>query len=402
MLVSMRTVASTAAVLLLLAVAGAVFAQQEAPDPAAPPFSVDARLFDVSLPDTLGLAEHPDAVTTTVFSPGPDDNTFNHGAVITRFKGRLYVQWQTSRQDEDSADTHVVYSTSSDGRTWTAPRQLAASPPGAMTTSGGWWQNGDALIAYINVWPQAGDIGQGGYTMYASTTNGQDWTALAMVTDGHGAPVPGIFEQDPRALPDGRIISAFHLQPGLLVAPFFTDDAAGTSGWTRGRFENLAFEGSVSREIEPSWFLRGDGAVVMVFRDQAESFRKLASVSHDRGESWSTPVITGMPDARTKQSAGNLPDGTAFLVGNPVGNKSRYPLTITLSRDGHVFDHAWLLRAGGDALPPLRFAGRYKRPGYSYPKSAVLGGWLYVAYATNKEDIEVTRLPAEALYPAEM
>jgi hypothetical protein len=104
-----------------------------------------------------------------------------------------------------------------------------------------------------------------------------------------------------------------------------------------------------------------------------------------------------MPDARTKQSAGNLRDGTAFLVGNPVDNRSRFPLVVALSQDGRVFDRAWLLRAGGEALPALRYEGQYKRPGYSYPKSAVIGDWLYVAYATNKEDIELTRIPIKSL-----
>jgi predicted neuraminidase len=233
--------------------------------------------------------------------------------------------------------------------------------------------------------------------MFATSTDGTHWSQLEPVVDRRGAPVPGIFEQDPRSLPDGRILSAFHLQPGLLAAPFYTDDPSGTRGWTRGRMENLPYAGSVSREIEPSWFSRSDDSIVMVFRDQAESFRKLASVSVDRGASWTAPVITNMPDARTKQSAGNLPDGTAFLVGNPVGNRSRYPLVVALSQDGRIFDRAWLLRAGGEALPALRYDGQYKRQGYSYPKSAVIGDWLYVAYATNKEDIELTRIPLSSL-----
>ena len=166
--------------------------------------------------------------------------------------------------------------------------------------------------------------------------------------------------------------------------------------------ENLSFDGPISREIEPSWFMRNDGAIVMVFRDQAETFLKLASVSHDDGETWSPPVLTNMPDSRSKQSAGNLPDGTAFLVGNPVTSKLRFPLVVALSRDGKVFDRAWLLRRGGRTLPEMRYDGRYKRQGFSYPKSAVIGDWLYIAYATNKEDIEVTRVPVDSLYPSEM
>lgn len=365
------------------------------------PFAVADGLFDQDQPATLGLSMAPRLQTMTVYKPGDNDNKFNHGAVITEFKGRLFVQWQTSQRNEDSPDTHVVYSSSIDGHEWSEPKRLVKSPPEAMTTSGGWWTHGDQLIAYVNVWPEAGQIGGGGYTMFSMTDDGTHWSKLEPVVDQHANPVPGIFEQDPRSLPDGRIVSAFHLQPGLLIAPFYSDDASGTRGWTRGRMENLPHDGSVSREIEPSWFLRRDGSIVMVFRDQSESFRKLASISNDRGSTWTTPVITNMLDARTKQSAGNLPDGSAFLVGNPVGSRSRYPLVLTTSRDGRVFDRAWLLRAGGDALPDMRYAGRYKRQGYSYPKSAVIGEWLYVAYATNKEDIEITRVPLESLATAE-
>jgi hypothetical protein len=390
----MRITVSLSILFVALGVAGTPCSDA---DTVVAPFSVAGGLFDQDQAATLGLSPAPGVETVTVFRPGEADNTFNHGAVITEFKGRLYVQWQTSRRDEDSLDTHVVYSTSANGDQWSTPRQLVESPPEAMTTSGGWWAHGDQLIAYVNVWPRAGDISHGGHTMFTTSRDGTHWSKPEPVGDHRGDPVLGIFEQDPRALPDGRIISAFHLQPGLLVAPFYTDDPSGTRGWTRGRMQNLPHAGSVSREIEPSWFSRRDGAIVMVFRDQAESFRKLASVSVDRGATWTTPVTTTMPDARTKQSAGNLRDGTAFLVGNPVDNRSRFPLVVALSQDGRVFDRAWLLRAGGEALPALRYEGQYKRPGYSYPKSAVIGDWLYVAYATNKEDIELTRIPIKSL-----
>ncbi len=137
--------------------------------------------------------------------------------------------------------------------------------------------------------------------------------------------------------------------------------------------ENLPFDDHVSRELEPSWFLRGDGNIVMIFRDQKSSFRKLACMSNDRGETWSVPVLTNMPDSRSKQCAGNLPDGTAFMINNPNNNKSRIPLVITLSRNGKYFNRAYLLRRGGDDLQPMRFEGKYKREGYSYPKAICVG-----------------------------
>jgi predicted neuraminidase len=213
----------------------------------------------------------------------------------------------------------------------------------------------------------------------------------------NGEAVNGIFEQDPHALPDGRIINAIHEQPGMIVAPYYTDYPTGIKVWTKGLMKNLPYEGTVSREIEPSWFYQADGNVVMIFRDQASSFRILASVSSDKGETWSTPVLTNMPDFRSKQCSGNLPDGTAFMVNNPNNNKSRIPLVITLSKDGKKFDKAYLLREGGASLQLLRYNGRYKRPGYSYPKAIIWNNFLYVSYATNKEDVEITQVPVTSL-----
>jgi len=149
--------------------------------------------------------------------------------------------------------------------------------------------------------------------------------------------------------------------------------------------------------MEPSWFFRADNAVVMVFRDQNSTFRRLASLSRDRGITWSTPVVTDMPDSRSKQSAGNLPDGTAFQVGNPVDTNIRIPLAVSLSHDGQVFDKAFVLRKGGSDLQARRYTGTSKTPGYSYPKSMVWQGSLYVSYATNKEDVEYTRVPLASL-----
>jgi hypothetical protein len=159
---------------------------------------------------------------------------------------------------------------------------------------------------------------------------------------------------------------------------------------------NLPYEGHASsRELEPSLFLR-DACAVMVFRDQASTHRQLASESCDAGETWTTPALTSMPDSRAKQSAGNLPDGTAFFVNAPRAEKLRVPLAITLSRDGRHFDRAWLLR-GEASLQPLRFEGRYKRLGFHYPKSVIWKDHLYVGYATNKEDVELTRVPLSSL-----
>lgn len=205
-----------------------------------------------------------------------------------------------------------------------------------------------------------------------------------------GSEMNGVLEQDPYTLPDGRLMGAVHFMPGLHICPVFTDDPTGHSGWRKADFESEDM-GKQSREIEPSQYIQSDGTIVMLFRDQKSSFRKLASVSKDRGETWSKPQLTNIPDARTKQCAGNLPDGTSYMVCCPSNSKQRWPLILLLSRDGVCFDKAILLRSGmADDLPPRRYEGKYKTLGYSYPKAFVHNNILYIGYSTNKEDVQCT------------
>lgn len=122
-------------------------------------------------------------------------------------------------------------------------------------------------------------------------------------------------------------------------------------------------------------------------------FAPTDSTDHfSNGETWTTSVLTDVPDSRSKQSAGNLPDGTCYFVSNPVTNKFRYPLVLTLSKDGTHFDTAYLLRTKQD-ISSIRYNGKAKRLGYSYPKSIVIGHYLYVSYSMNKEDVQFTRIP---------
>lgn len=392
-----RSGAARPALALLAALALSACAPGTAKDPdPAMPFSVEPSLFDPERPDTLGLPPAPDAETFTVYRPEENSYQYNHGAVLAAFQGRLYVQWQSSAQDEDAPETEVRYAISNTGEHWSDPIVLAEPRPDAVVTNGGWWTDGDTLVAYLNVWPKALEP-RGGHVEYVTSQDGQHWSEPKRVTTASGNALNGIIEQDVRRLDDNRLLTAVHVQPGLVAKPYHTDDPLGLSGWTQGEMPNLEHKPEMSRELEPSWFVREDGAVIMTFRDQAGSFRVLASVSHDRGVTWSQPVITGLYDSRSKQSAGNLPDGTAFIVNNPSGSKTRTPLAITTSEGGQTFDRAYRVRAGGSNLQPQRFSGRYKRAGYSYPKSYVRDDYLYITYATNKEDIELTRIPVSAL-----
>lgn len=354
------------------------------------------NLFDQSNTDTLGLAEPAGLETVTVWKADSASDHYCNGVCLAAYGGKLYCQWQSSQTDEDSADTHVMYAVSSDGgRTWSAAKVLAQNIGKGYCTSGGWLSAETGLVAYINFWPDDLSDPRGGWTYYVQSQDGEHWTEPKQVTMADGTPLAGVFEQDPHVLSTGRIVCASHLQPGLFVCPIYTDDPGGVTGWKKGDF-TASGSGSASNEMEPSLFVQSDGTLCMIFRDQQSSYRKLISYSLDDGATWSAVQKTDMPDARTKQSAGNLSDGTAFMAGCPVTNSLRSPLAVTLSADGKSFTKAFLLRSNaGD--PALMYEGKAKRLGFHYCKSLSADGYLYVGYSTNKEAVEVSIVPETSL-----
>ena len=360
------------------------------------PYLVDG-VIDTTNYETAGLTPTPGIKTVTIFKAGEQTDHYANGVVMTAFKGKLYCMWQSSPKDEDSDDTWVAYSISSDdGMTWSKPQPLAVPTKDFYCTSGGWLVRGDTLIAFIDTW-QKGLEPRGGKTNYITSIDGLTWSQMQPVRMADGNVMEGVLEQDPYTLPDGRLVGASHFMPGLHLCPVYTDDPRGISGWQKGRFEGVDC-GKTSREIEPSQFVQPDGTIVMLFRDQTSSFQKLASVSSDRGETWTNPALTNFPDGRTKQCAGNLPTSAAYMVSCPANGKRRWPLVLQLSYDGRVFDRAILLRSGSaDNLPPRRYEGRYKTLGYSYPKATIWKDQLYISYSTNKEDVECTIIPLTLL-----
>ena len=363
------------------------------------PFKIVSNLFDANYKETMGLDYAPGAETVTVFAAAANTDHYANGVVMAAFKGNLYCMWQSSKTDEDAEDTWVAYARSEDnGRTWSSPMVLCPTISNGYCASGGWLATEDRLIGYINTRPKS-VANSGGYTRFVESTDGLTWTEPADVKMADGSQLNGIFEQDPHVLPNGRIVCAAHFQPGLKLCPIYTDDPTGRTGWKKGAFQ-FTNNGAQSVELEPSFFLQQDGTLVMTMRDQGGSYFTLAATSTDNGETWTKAVKTNMPDSRAKQCAGNLPDGTAFIVNNPgrVVNSSnttwRVPLAITLSGDTKTFTKSYLLRSGlSNDYPERRYTGKSKTLGYSYPKALIHDGYIYVSYSTNKDDAQYTRVP---------
>lgn len=344
---------------------------------------MEEGLLDLADTLTLGLPGLEGAETILV-TPAEGERYVNN-VLLTAFQGRYFCMWQQSARDEDTPDTHVEYAESPDGRNWGAPKLLAAPTDSCFATPGGWIQREDSLYAVINL-ISARDRSQGGTAWYLASADGLSWTSRSPLLMADGTPMDGILEQDPLTLSTGRTVGAAHFRPGTQVYPIYTDDPSVLRGWKKALFP----EGE-GKPLEPSQLETPGGELVMFFRDQASSFRKLYSISTDRGASWSAPVLSDIPDSRSKQCAGTLPDGRAFWVGNPTGSKSRKNLVLALSQDGYHYTEAYLLRGAGD-LPAQRYPGKYKTLGYSYPKAFVGEDALWVSFSIHKEDAAIVRV----------
>ncbi|MBQ0084806.1 MAG: exo-alpha-sialidase [Prevotella sp.] len=366
------------------------------------PFKIIDGLFNQNDKNMLGLEYAPGLENIYVFSPSDTTDHFVNGVVMASFKGKLYCTWQSSAITEDTPDTWVAYAVSEDdGITWSKPKVLCPTIDDGYCSSGGWLVTQDKLVGYINTWPTPKNESKWGYTRYVESTDGEHWTEPQDVMMADGNRLEGIFEQDPHKLADGRIIGAAHFhygpvtgQKGIYIQPIYTDDPSGVRGWKRGNFIPTT-NGGQSRELEPSVYVKNDGTLVMIFRDQKGTYYKMGASSTDNGENWTKAYLSNMPDSKSKQCAGNLPDGTCFIVNNPVNSSNRFPLAISLSKDGTTFTKAFMLRSTNE-LPTKKYTD-CKGVGYAYPKAMIDGDWLYVGYSQNKEDVMFTRVPLQSL-----
>ena len=292
--------------------------------------------------------------------------TYNHHVDMACWKGRLYVAWTSAEKDEDTWPWHEMYSTSTDGKTWSEPAELF--PQGTSTP----------LRMYFFRAPDG--------RMFAIAGKYKGQTKLK--------------ESDKTELVIREILPDHTLGP-------VTNDC-------RQLYENQTFleqqdHGSLLGDRRMNWhelkerdmdlqalmfFHRKDGALVGIAK------KRNVIISHDEGMTWSRPVkppslITG----RAKVWGQHTPEGRYVLVYNPDPT-NRFPLVMVTGDDGITFRNMQIIN--GD-LPPKRFEGEHKNIGPQYVRG--ISEWatdhsrddagFWIVYSMNKEDIWVSHiLPA--------
>ncbi len=330
----------------------------------------------------------PEAKGTTamVYRSEPGGWQFNLHSFIAHHDGKFWAVWSSGRVDEDSSSQIIRSATSVDGLTWSEASLVASDPDGE---SGPWRWMASGLYVEGGRLLALGSLNQknappGGPWSHARLVrfawNGSAWTEDRVVAENSVVYFPPlrVADRDFFVWRDSR-------------AYFYTAwSPAGADRWNVTRMPGPFPDYRLS---ETSAYVDPEGALHLIIRDQGYTRRLYHAVSFDAGSTWTIPVKTNYPDAMSKNMAGRLSNGWYYLISNPkaAGANDRDPLAITFSRDGWTFSQPLALRKNG---PALRHMGRAKGAhSFQYSHAIEHDGKLWVIYATNKEDIEVTAYP---------
>jgi hypothetical protein len=321
---------------------------------------------------------------------------YSHHPYSCYFKGKFIAMWSNGMKDEDAPGQRVVFSTSKNFTSWSAPQVLAM--PSAyndtlanVLTAAGFHQYGDTLVAYY-----------GEYSPFR--TNTKLWAKYTIDGEHWSGPVnmqvPINPNLGPAALANGRLV----LCGNFTFA--YTDDAKGLSGWKLSSIypdslfkeDNPATFYAPAQKLglpplcETSFFQTGDGVIHALFRVTGKGWQgKLwQAESRDNAQSWSFPVETRFSDNDSKFHFGQLPGGTFYYVGIPdtLQHYNRNPMVLSLSKDGKFFNQHFII---ANSLYQLKKEGLWKGGQYGYPHTTIKDGYMYVIISRQKEAVEIIR-----------
>jgi len=275
----------------------------------------------------------------------------------------------------DRPDTRISFATSSDGLAWSEPRDLSGQPrkKGFGWIARGFWERKGELLALGTHFNAPGYTGEGlSLEAWKWDDERGQWRPLGTVLDDAMNNFP------PKRLPNGEwMMTRRDHQRGVTVM------FGGLKAFDDWKIRPLAtYDGQGRQPEEPYWYILPDGQnLVGLFRDNSGSKRLLRAFSTDNGRSWSDPVRTNFPDARSKFYALRTSRGYYALVSNSRPAR-RDPLTLSISHDGLVYTHMFYL-VGGRHI--------------DYPHMIEHDDHLYISFSGAKQTVEVLKAPLDAI-----
>ncbi|GEM_PF-324475 len=327
-------------------------------------------------------SEH--AVVSDALPEGGD--RVNQHNYLVHHAGRFWAMWSDGPGESkgpgrvpghDLAGQHVSFATSPDGLNWSPIANLSGPPEkGYGWIARGFWLREGKLLALASRF--VGPVGYRGEGLQLHAFSLEDATAESPVWRHHGLVMDDALNNfEPRRLPSGEWMMSRRDHVGDVHVA--VGGVASFDDWTS--FPQAAGQEPTLSAEEPDWWVLPDGNLCALFRDNNKSGYLYRAFSADHGRTWSTPVKTNFPDARSKFCALRLQDGRYALVSNS-NPRMRNPLTLALSDDGLVFDKLFYLVGGRHV---------------DYPHLIEHDGALYIAFNTLKMTCEVLKVRLEDL-----
>lgn len=324
-------------------------------------------------------------VEHTVVSDVTPDGVNQHN-YLAYYDDQYWLMWSDGPGVEDRVGQVVKYSTSPDGLNWEAPKYLTPYPEGSepesphyntRTDQGlrwisrGFWEYEGEFLALASLDEAAGFFGP------SLSLHAFRWDKESITWEYHGVVMDNAINNfPPKKLPNGEwLMSRRSFDYAEKGVDFMVGAEDSFDQWevypVFGTSTHLEAE-------EPYWWILPDQKNLMaLFRDNRKSGFLYRSFSTDNGRTWSSPVQTNFPDARSKFHGLQLQDGRYVLVSNS-NYKKRDPLTLAISDDGMVFTKMGYL-VGGRHI--------------DYPHVLEHNGHLLIAFAGDaKQKIEVIKV----------
>lgn len=330
----------------------------------------------------------PGAKRSIVYYGNQANGSYNHHNQINKFKGLYYFAWSNGVRNEEDAGQRVLMASSADGVQWGEPVVVLDVPEGSP-----WAHNCVALYT----------TSEAMYIVIMSEETEHDETVTGMRRINPEDAYIDIYESR-----DGKqfekVASLEKEIKWIFEAPRFTSQgqlmcicATKTQGsgalvWEDGDIRSTPKRVSIAQPDgawfpygESTWYQLDSGRIIVFWRDESASCRLYWNYSDDGGNSFSTPILSDIPDSMSRVYAGRLNDGRYFIVNNAVPLLlDRRALTLMLSDDGIHYNKVYMVN---DDPAVMRCTGLLKANGHQYPCCLVDGNKLLVAYDAGKEDI---------------
>ncbi len=310
-------------------------------------------------------------------------NGVNQHNYLAFYAGKYWLMWSDGPGVEDRVGQRVKYANSPDGLNWTSPEFMTPPPAGSEKASWygtrtdkgfryiarGFWERDGQLYALASLDEAAGFFGPGlelrGYRL---DTLNKKWEDIGVIFDN------AINNFAPEKIATGEwMMSRRKYDYTKSGVEFLIGGQNKITEWQS--YPVLGSADELTAE-EPGWWMLPDGNLAALFRDNKGSGFLFRSFSSDNGRTWSKPVRTNFPDARSKFSSTRLKDGRYVLVSNANPAK-RDPMVISLSDDGIVFNKMYYLTGGRHI---------------DYPHVIEHDGFLLIAFAGEKQSVEVMKV----------